>query len=73
MTHAADSPVKRETSAHVRRRALIVEVQQHCAVMREKGRRDRVAVPWDAIYDLGLKLRARAAAAEKREQRRTKG
>jgi hypothetical protein len=70
MTHAADSPVKRETSALVRRRALIVDVQPHAAVMREKGRRDRVEVPWDAIYDLGLKLRARAARAEKLAERR---
>lgn len=65
MTLAIKSPVKRETSTLYRRRALLVELTAHAAIIREKGRRDRVTVPWDAIYDLGLKLRAREARAEK--------
>lgn len=69
MTLAINSPVRRETSTLVRRRALIVELTAHAAIIREKGRRDRVTVPWDAVYDLGLKLRARAALAEQRAQK----
>jgi hypothetical protein len=66
MTHAQTSPVKRETSASYRRRALIVEVTAHAAVIREKGRRDRVVCPWDAIYQMGMKLRARETTARKK-------
>ena len=62
------SPVRRETSTIYRRRSLIVELTAHAAIIREKGRRDRVTVPWDAAYELGLKLRARAARAEKRKR-----
>ena len=69
MTLAITSPVKRETSTLYRRRALIVELTAHSAIVREKGRRDRVIVPWEAVYDLGMKLRARAAAAEKKARR----
>lgn len=68
MTLAAKSPVTRETSAQYRRRPLCVTVTPHLLVMREKGRRDRVEIPLDAIYDLGLKMRARALLAEKRSR-----
>lgn len=69
MTLAIQSPVRRETSVSYRRRMLIVELTAHAAVIREKGRRDRVMVPWDAVYDLGMKLRARAAKAEKEKRK----
>ena len=65
MTLAIKSPVFRETSTVVRRRALIVELTAHSAIIREKVRRDRVTVPWDAVYDLGMKLRAREKRADK--------
>ena len=68
MTLALLSPVKRETSVSVRRRALIVELTAHAAIIRLKGTRDRITVPWNAIIDLGYKLRAREAAAEKRKK-----
>lgn len=70
MTLAIQSPVRRETSTLYRRRALIVELTAHAAIVREKGRHDRVTVPWDAVYEIGLKLRAREARAEKLSRRR---
>lgn len=65
MTLAIHSPVRRETSTLVKRRPLIVELTAHAAVIREKGRRDKVVCPWDACYEMGLKLRARQAREEK--------
>jgi hypothetical protein len=66
MTLAIKSPVRRETSTTYRRRALIVDLTAYAAVVREKGRRDRVTVPWDAVYDLGLKLLARERMAARK-------
>lgn len=66
MTLAIKSPVRRETATVYRRRALMVELTAHAAIIREKGRRDRVTVPWDAVYECGLKLRARKLREEKR-------
>ena len=65
MTHALQSPTTRETSATYRRRPLIATITAHCLVVREKGRRQRIEVPIDAIYDLGMKLLARQRRAEK--------
>jgi hypothetical protein len=45
MTHAASSPVTRETNALYRRRPLVATITAHMLVMREKGRRDRVEIP----------------------------
>ena len=70
VTHALTSPVKRETAVSYRRRALIVELTAHAAVIREKGRRDRVVCPWDAIYQMGMKLRARETAAERKAEKK---
>lgn len=70
MTHAAQSPVTRETFAVRRRRPLIATITAHMLVLREKGRRDRVEIPLDAIYDLGMKIRARVRAAEKGKGKR---
>lgn len=67
MTLAINSPVRRETSITSRRRPLIVELTAHAAIIRLKGTRDRVTVPWEAALSLGYKLRARAEAAEKRK------
>jgi hypothetical protein len=65
MTRSQESPVTRETSARYKKRPLIVTVEGYVITMREKGRRDRVEVPIDAIYDLGLKMRARSLRVEK--------
>jgi len=65
MTLALKSPVRRETSTLYRRRALVVELTAHAAIIREKGRRDRVTVPWDSVYECGLKLRAKVERAAK--------
>lgn len=52
-----------------RSRPLIVTVAARLLVIREKGRRDRIEVPIDAVYDLGMKIRARALAREKAERK----
>ena len=62
--------VIRETRAEYRHRPLVAELSGHYLTMREKGRRDRVLVPLLAIYDLGLKLRAREIAQAKKNKRR---
>ena len=69
MTHSLKSPVTRETNAMYRSRPLIVTVAARLLVIREKGRRDRIEVPIDAVYDLGMKIRARALAREKAERK----
>lgn len=56
----------RETAVLYKRRPLIVTVEPRCLTIREKGRRDRVSVSFDAIYELGLKRRAQVEQAEKR-------
>lgn len=71
MTHASQSPATRETSTLIHRRPLIVQLTAHEAVLREKGRRDRVTVPWEAVYQTGMKLRAiEAAKANPKKNRR---
>ena len=55
------SSVTRESLVVYRGRPLIVELSAHYVAVRQKGRRDRVPVPIQAVYDLGMKLRAREA------------
>ena len=53
------SSVTRETAILYRGRALVVTLKPRSIEVREKGRRDRVAVPYDVVYEIALKLRAR--------------
>ena len=67
--------VIRETAAMYpprghRRRFLIAELTQHALILREKGRRDRVIVPFEVAMDVGYKLRAKELRAEKLEAKR---
>ena len=61
MTRIADrkTTLKAETSAQYRRRPLMVELTPHNLIVWEKGLRERYTVPWLAVHELGLKLRAR--------------
>jgi hypothetical protein len=61
----AGSSVTRETLTQYRHRPLIVELSGHLVRVREKGRRESVDVPIDAVYELGLKLRARQLTQQK--------
>lgn len=62
MTRVDDRKVTRvETEARYRDRALIVTLESHEVVIREKGRRYCYAVPWVAVYELAMKLAAREA------------
>ena len=62
-------PVARETASLYRGRPLIVELRPWGVVLREKGRRLAVPVDYRAVYDLGFKIMARAAAAEKKAKK----
>ena len=52
-------PVRRETATVVRGRALIVELHAGYMLIREKGKRNAVAVDYRAVLDLGYKLLSR--------------
>jgi hypothetical protein len=52
--------VTRETAICYRGRALVVTLTPRAVEIREKGRRDRLAISYDAIYECALKLRYRA-------------
>jgi hypothetical protein len=70
---AATRPVIRETGACYRGRPLVVEVHAGFLAMHEKGRREGVTIDWQAIYELGWKMRARMEAREKAASKRKKG
>ena len=63
------SPIKRETATVYRRRALIVELHPGFLTIREKGRRDSVALEYGAAYECALRMRARAERAEKAKKK----
>jgi hypothetical protein len=56
----------RETAVSYRGRPLIATLTPRYLEIREKGRRDTLAVSYDAIYELALKLRWRKKMAEKK-------
>jgi len=58
-------PVTRRTAALYRRRALIVCLEAHGLTVRESGRRDRVPISYEAVYEAAMKIRARQAQADK--------
>jgi hypothetical protein len=68
MTRVADrkTVMRAETSARYRGAPLMVTVEAHEVMIREKGRRRGIAVPWLVVYEVGMRL-----AAE--ERRRAKG
>ncbi len=70
MTRVADrkTRLQAETSAVHRGRTLVVSIEPHDVLIREKGRRLVYAVPWLAVYELGQKL----VALELRAQRARK-
>lgn len=71
MTFAA-RPVRRETADVYRGRPLVVTIHARHLEVREKGRRDVLAVDYRTIYELALKLRWRKLQAEKKAVRRGK-
>lgn len=52
-------PVTRETATLARQRPLVVTLHPRFLVLREKGRRARYTVEYDAVFDLARKLAAR--------------
>lgn len=61
---------KGETSALYRGRPLVVVLQPHDILIREKGRRQAYAVPYLAIFETGMKLAAMESRKLKAERRR---
>jgi prophage tail gpP-like protein len=71
-----DRVLVRETAVGVRdggrSRPLLVELHPRHVELRLKGTRRRLVLAYDAMYDLAAKMLARAAAAERLEQRKAK-
>ncbi len=68
----ANAPVKRETSIVYRGRPLMIAAHPGYIEIRQKGKRCSYVVSWDAVYDLGAKLAAAAARAEKLARKKGK-
>ncbi len=68
----ADRPVKRETYSTYRGRPLVAEIHSRFLVVRERRRRDRIEIPFDVLYEFGLKLRYRQQQADKKKTRKAK-
>lgn len=62
-----DHPVTRETFTQYRGRPLVVRLTPRTIEIREKGRRDVLAVDYGVLYEFALKLRWRRTQAENRE------
>jgi hypothetical protein len=65
-----EAPLRRETGLYYRGHVLIVELHPGYLVLRQKGRRDRVSVDYQAILELGYRIRAKQAAIERAEKRK---
>jgi hypothetical protein len=70
MTRVAErkTALRAETSARYRTKPLMISVEPHEVLIREKNRRQAYAVPWLAVYELGMKLAAREAQKEKKRR-----
>jgi hypothetical protein len=62
-------PVTRETAVLYHRRPLVVTIEPRCVTIREKGRRDRVSLSFDVIYEFALRRRFMEREKEKRAAR----
>lgn len=58
-------PVRRETLSTHRGKPLVVELRSTYLTVRQKGKRRRYTVTYDAIYSLGAKLMAEEFRREK--------
>jgi hypothetical protein len=72
MTRLAARKTKAQFEADtvVRGRTLIIEATPYTAVLREKGRRQRYEVSWEAIYWLAAKIAADNKRRERKAHRR---
>ena len=59
--------VRRETSAVVQGRELMVELGRYSITTRQKGKREGYTVPLEAVFMLGAKLKRRELDAEKKK------
>lgn len=63
--------MRAETNARYRGRTLIISIEPHDIILREKGRRTCFAVPIIAVYELGMKLAALELRRLKADRRHT--
>ncbi len=68
-----DRPVRRETASTYRGRPLVIELHPGYLEIRPKGKRTRVAIPYDAVLELGWKMIARAERVEKIAAKKRRG
>ena len=59
--------VRRETSAMIQGRPLMLEVGRLTIAVRQKGKRCTYHVPIEALWSLGAKLKRREMDAEKKK------
>lgn len=65
-----DSRVRRETSAIVQRKALVIEIRPHTVYLRLKGARWGYEVDYQSIWLLGAKKAAEQARIERQNRRK---
>ena len=58
--------VRRETSAVVQGRELMVELSRYSITLRQKGRREGYTVPLEAAFMLGARIKRREDEAVKK-------
>jgi len=65
-------PLRRQTSATYRNRPLVIELYPGFLTVRPKGKRTPFGIEYGAVYEVAMKLAARAALAERaaKKQRR---
>ena len=68
---ATGTTLRRETATLYRGRPLIVEAHSGYLTVWPKGTQQRTSVPYDAIYEVGLKMEALDRRKEKFDARRT--
>lgn len=71
MTRVAErkTQMRAETSASYRGKPLMVSIEAHECLIRQKGLRQCYAVPWVAVFELGAHLAAEERRLLKREKR----
>jgi hypothetical protein len=68
----ATKPVRRLTASLYRRRLLVAEIHPRFLVLREQRRRDRIEIPFETLYEFGMKLRYRQEQAEKKAAKKAR-
>jgi len=68
----AGNGTRRETSAIIQGRALIVEMRPRTVVLRLKGRRYHYELGWESVWNRAAEIGARRQMDERRRKREEK-